>query len=77
MSLFTEEQLKELEIVFNLKRVASLPVRDGQVNRTDYVYWRSDEGPEHVLANDHWDNIKGSPQYYSLKEPRTAVQYLD
>lgn len=77
MSLFTEEQLQELEAVFNLKRVETLPVRDGRVCKGDSVWWRCVEGPQHLTANLHWRNIEEFPEAYSIKEPRYTITYTE
>ena len=70
MSHFTEEQLKELETVFGIKRAQeTLPVRDGVVTKDTMVWWRGDRKCEHVNAGGDWDNIKGYPDAYQLEEP--------
>lgn len=69
MSHFTEDQLAELEAVFNITRKETLPVLDGRVARTNLVWWRSEKGPQEVFANDHWDNIDSSPMFYQIKKP--------
>ena len=77
MNNFTEEQLQELETIFNIKRRDTLPVRDGVVSPTSKVWWRCVEGKQHVIAGDHWFNIKKYPSVYQIKEPRTSVIYQD
>ena len=78
MPLFTEEHLQELEALFTIKRNTELlPVRDGYVAKGDRVYWRNFEGPEIVIAKDHWDNIHGYPDGYSIKRPMVTVSYKD
>lgn len=87
MSLFTLAELKELATFFNLEmpvdhivRAGLLPVRDGHVDKTDKVWWRSAQGPEHVLAGDssHWQNISNFPHVYSLAKPSIiTIEYRD
>ena len=77
MSLFTEEQLQELQAVFNLRRVETLPVRDGRVSKQDMVWWRHLDSPQHVLARDHWRNIQEFHRIYSIKEPKYTLTYTD
>ena len=76
MSRFTEEQLKELETIFGLKREEeTLPVRDGVVTKDTLVWWKGHQGLEHVFASNGWDNIKEHPQLYQLKKP-VVVQVI-
>ena len=79
MAHFTEEQLKELETLFGLKRMEEdvLPVRDGYVNKNSMVWWRKETGPIHAEAGspDHWANIKSFPNAYQLKKP--TIYYAD
>ena len=80
MSHFTESQLNELATAFGLKRVETLPVKDGRVARGETIWWRSAEGPIEVVADEldgNWQNIGAYPELYSRKKPRTRVQYLD
>jgi hypothetical protein len=79
VSHFTEEQLKELETVFGIKRGKTLPVRDGVVTKESMVWWRCSDGPQHVLAGSetHWENIHDFPNAYQLAEPDVKIQYLD
>lgn len=77
MSQFNEEQLKELEVVFGLKREESLPVRDGRVTRDSMVWWRGEKNCERVMAGKDWENIKYHPHVYQIEEPRRRVQYQD
>lgn len=81
MPHFTEEQLQELETVFALKRVESLPVRDGRVTKSCDVWWRSVAGPERVRAGItvHWENIRLYPDAYQIAKPKTNIKvtYLD
>lgn len=77
MALFTEAELRELEIVFGLKREETLPVRDGVVRKDTKVWWRGNDGPQLITAGDEWVNIKEYPDAYQLKEPKTKVEYLD
>jgi hypothetical protein len=73
MALFTHAQLKELAEVFNLTFVSSkamLRVRDGFVFRDDRIWWRSNTGPQQVLAKDDWENIQEFPELYSHAEPK-------
>lgn len=74
MPHFTEEQLKELEQVFDLKRINTLPVRDGRVRPTDQVWWRGAHGPELVSAEVHWTNIEDYPDTYSRARPKITYQ---
>lgn len=78
MTHFTEEQLKELETLFDLKRTQEvLPVRDGVVIKNQKVWWRGEDGPQHVLAEKEWANIREFPNLYQLAEPRVQVIYVD
>ena len=77
MPEFTESQLRELETVFNLTRVKTLPVKDGRVSATQQIWWRSAEGPKRDIARVHWENIKEFPELYSLAEPKYTIQYID
>lgn len=71
MSLFTKEELEELAAFFNLKMAEDrLPVRDGYVTKGQMVWWRCNEGPEHVRASHHWDNIQAYPTAYQISEPK-------
>lgn len=76
--MFTEEQLQELESIFNLKRATDvLEVRDGFIAKGKMLWWRNALGPEKVASDQHWDNIKEFPEVYSIHEPKTSVIYLD
>lgn len=80
MSHFTEEQLQELATIFGLERAGDvLPVRGGVVNRNTKVWWRSENGPELVLAGSasHWTNIKNFPSAYQLTKPHYQIEYLE
>ncbi|MBN3757180.1 hypothetical protein G3N95_29855 [Paraburkholderia sp. Tr-20389] len=77
MSNFTEEQLRELEVAFGLKRQDSLPVKDGRVTRDTLVWWRCVDGPTHEPAGLHWENIERCPQFYSIAEPVYRIEYMD
>jgi len=82
MAQFTEAQLLELESIYGLKRKNILPVKDGVIKKGEMVWWRSEEGPQHVVAEDAegvWDNIKAYPRVYSLAKPivSTKVVYAD
>lgn len=57
----------------------SLPVRDGRVCKTDMVWWRHMDEPEHVRAGsgNHWDNIREFPDYYQIEKPRMRMTYED
>jgi len=79
MKEFTKEQLDFLEKFYGLTPCGApmLPVRDGAVTETTFVWWRCHDGPERVLAKDHWENIKGYPDAYQLNEPKTTITYID
>lgn len=79
MPLFTNEQLQELSVFFNIPMNKDvLPVRDGYVNEDSMVWWRCIEGKQHVRAEQHWRNIEEYPSAYSLKEPHVIrVEYED
>ena len=78
MAHFTDEQIAELALVFGLMPRTGLPVRDGRVTQTCMVWWRSETGPEHVQASEHWDNIQRHPSAYQLAKPTIArVVYTD
>jgi hypothetical protein len=64
MNYFSEEEIKELETIFGLKRKIvdeRLPVRDGYVTKNLMVWWRNIDGPQLVLAGSHWGNIESFP----------------
>ena len=76
--LFTEEQLQELETIFNLKRNTEvMGVRDGFVTKNRMLWWRYVSGPQYVNSTEHWDNIKEYPKLYSIGEPKTTITYVD
>jgi hypothetical protein len=76
--LLTEIQLYQIAKVFDLKRqTPTLPVRDGVVTPTSKLYWRCEDGPELVLADDHWGNIQEFPEAYQLEKPSIKVTYRD
>lgn len=76
--LLTEMQLDQIAKVFNLKRETPvLTVRDGVVSPVSMVWWRCEDGPQKVLADTHWDNIKQFPDCYQLREPSIKVTYKD
>lgn len=78
MSHFTEAQLNELEVVFGLTKLNTLPVHDGRVNRNSIVWWRAASGPTLIeVASDHWDNIKRQPNVYQVTKPTIIIQYKD
>ena len=80
MTHFTQEQLKELETIYGLKRVlpeGTLPVRDGVVTKETKVWWRGQTGPDHVVARYHWENICEFPKVYQLAEPKRKLVYVD
>jgi hypothetical protein len=82
---------KETNTIFTLYELEKLreyfpdliPVRDGVVKEHQKVWWRSEEGPQHisVLEGCHRSNIKEFPELYSLQEPKfriiTLYQYED
>lgn len=77
-ALFSEAQLEELERVFELKRrpkAEVAPVRDGLVRKHDMVWWHSENGPEHVHAEDHWDNLRQYPHAHSRERPQVRYVY--
>lgn len=74
MPHFTEEQLQELETLYGLQRKDTLPIKDGYVSKTSKVWWRGANGPEHVKAEEHWDNIQKYPQLYSFIRPKIIYQ---
>ncbi len=78
MPHFTEEQLRELEKIFNLTRKETLPVRDGVICRGDLVWWRCIDGPvQEEVSVYNWKNIQEYPKLYQLNRPATQVTYLD
>lgn len=77
MAEFTEAQLKELETVFNLTRVETLPIADGRTMKNQKVWWKCNTGPQWVTAESHWENIQGYPHLYSFAHPSYTVQYTD
>jgi hypothetical protein len=76
---FNEDQIKEFETLFGLKRVATIPVRDGRINPGDMVWWRGSAGPEHVKSDSasHAYNISQYPGAYQITKPVMRVEYLD
>lgn len=76
-SLLTNEQLDQIAQVFHLDRKATIKVRDGFVSPDDVVWWWCENGPQKVSVSIHMDNIKEFPNVYSIKEPRTKVQYVE
>jgi len=77
---FTDEQIAELEVIFNLRRVdETLPVRDGSIKKGDMVWWRAARGPEYVKSDNecHWHNIRTYPDVYQINKPRISVSYED
>jgi hypothetical protein len=84
MSLFSPQQLAELEARYGLVPVVEmLAVRDGSVRIDGKVWWLGEGGPELVdLSNpkhlkDNLANIKTHPESYQIEKPSTRVQYLD
>lgn len=77
MSLFTEEQLQELAVVFGLSRVQTYQVRDGLVRESDFVWWRSEEGPRRVKVSEHLENLRAYPEVYQVNQPSIRVEYPD
>jgi hypothetical protein len=76
---FTEEQLEELETLYGLKRIETLPIRDGVVARHQNVWWRGEDGPEFVEAGNpsHWSNIQNFPNVYQHAKPVFKLAYVD
>lgn len=75
---FTPSQTKYLQQVFQIDVTQEvLPVKDGFVKKGDTIWWRYQYGPENVKADEHWDNIKGYPDVYSIKEPKYKIVYED
>jgi hypothetical protein len=76
---FSEDQIAELERIFDIKRVATIKVRDGYIKPGDMVWWRCEYGPEHVhsMADTHMANILAFPHVYQIAEPKTKVTYVD
>lgn len=79
MAHFTEDQLKELEGVFQLARKPKgIRVRDGIAQEGDMVYWRGEGGPEHVaLSGQHLRNAREYPDVYQIAAPRHRIEYID
>lgn len=79
MPHFTKEQLQELATIFGLTMAEeTLPVRDGVVTKETYVWWRGTHGPEKVLAERDWKNIRDYPGLYQLKKPEiVSVTYFE
>lgn len=77
MSLLTEEQLNQIATVFGLKAKKHFPVRDGYVTEDDKVWWRCENGPEHVLVKQHMHDLLEFPQAYQLARPQTKIVYLE
>jgi len=75
---FSSEQIKYLQQVFQIDVSQEvLPVKDGFVKKSDMVWWLGEFGPEEVLAEKEWSNIKGYPDAYSVKEPKYKIVYED
>ena len=74
----TEEQVKELETIFGIKRIQeTAEVRDGVVSKGDNVWWRCKSGPEYVSAGIHLDNILEYPRFYQINKPLYCTDYCD
>lgn len=52
-----------------------LPVRDGYVGHKTKVWWRSDDGPQLVVAEMDWGNIAEFPEAYQLAKPQVKITY--
>lgn len=75
---FTTEQLRELQVLFDLHpRSDVYPVRDGSVHLDDYVWWRCEDGPQHVRVKDHLANLIEFPHLYQLVRPQTEIRYTE
>jgi hypothetical protein len=76
---FSEDQIAELERIFDIKRAGTIKVRDGYIKPGDMVWWRGEEGPERVNSNSsgHAHNILNYPQVYQIAEPKRKTVYED
>ena len=75
---FTPEQITYLQQVFQIDATQEvLPVKDGFTKKGDTVWWRGECGPQQVLVEKDWDNIKSYPNVYSVKEPKYKIVYED
>jgi hypothetical protein len=73
---FSSSQIAYLSEVFGIDATEEvLKVSDGFVKKSGKVWWKYQFGPEHAKASEHWDNIKGYPDLYSVKEPKYKVVY--
>jgi hypothetical protein len=73
---FSSSQIAYLSEVFGIDASEEvLKVSDGFVKKSSMVWWKYQFGPEHTKASEHWDNIKGYPDTYSVKEPKYKVVY--
>jgi hypothetical protein len=79
MPHFSEEQLKELESLYELKSKETREVFDGVVTRGAMVWWKGEDGPEHVSTSghSHWNNLRNFPKLYSISKPATKLVYVD
>lgn len=80
MSLFTSEQLTELEQTFGLKRRQTFQVRDGRVAIGDKIWWRAPEGPkQQELTKALAYSVYFLSNYgeYQISEPQTELVYKD
>lgn len=78
MPHFTNDQLDEIATVFGLRRKTDvLPIKDGVVSKDQKVWWRGEDGPEFVIAEKEWDNIRHYPEIYSHVRPAGKFVYED
>lgn len=78
---FTEKQLRELEVIFGIKRQANtIKVRDGVIQKGMPVWFRNPvTGPVHTNSADpeNWEHICEFPKAYQISTPRFNYHYLD
>ena len=84
MAHFTEEQLKELEAVFDLQRrqQETWPIWDGRCKMGDEIWWMHQYGPQLLTVNAmSISNIREYPKLYSHSKPKVKahpkVQYVE
>ena len=84
MAHFTEEQLKELEQVFDLKhrRQETWPIWDGVCMMGDKIWWMHEYGPQQITVDAFTiTNIRAYPKLHSHAKPEVKayqkVQYVE
>jgi hypothetical protein len=74
-SKYTKQQVELACEIFNVPYDQVILLRDGLLVKGGKVWWRSEDGPEHVKSEDDWDNIVECPDVYQMKEPKIKIVY--